>query len=443
MKPAALALLLLAVAAPAAVAAPEDDARVENRKGVGQARRGNLEAALASFEQACRVNPFDETALANLACAHNNLGVLLVKEHRYAEAIRHFEASKAQKPEDLQIRFNLLSARITMRDTDGAAAEARGILKLRPNDEETVLRISTAFQKIEDDETSQQLLEELLSKTPNSARALYQLGRLHYRQGNFAEARYDLSRALEVDPGHTEATTLLRRLEREEEVESGFERDTSVHFSLRFEGVFPRDWARDLLDLFETAYQKTGDLLGHYPAQRAQVIVYSPADFRRVSDLPGWAGGVYDGKIRLPVPPGTSSPDQLAGAIFHEYCHHLIFLVTDGACPTWLNEGLAQMMEGLDPQRARQILGTGESAHLMPLARLDGPFTRNATRQQAERLYAQALVAASQLIEEKGMAAVRELLGHLGRKRPLDEAMGMVYGMGLDGLDERVRQSLD
>ncbi|HEY9071111.1 MAG TPA: hypothetical protein VIV61_12710, partial [Candidatus Ozemobacteraceae bacterium] len=160
-------------------------------------------------------------------------------------------------------------------------------------------------------------------------------------------------------------------------------------------------------------------------------------------DLPGWAGGVYDGKIRLPVPPGTSSPDQLAGAIFHEYCHHLIFLVTDGACPTWLNEGLAQMMEGLDPQRARQILGTGESAHLMPLARLDGPFTRNATRQQAERLYAQALVAASQLIEEKGMAAVRELLGHLGRKRPLDEAMGMVYGMGLDGLDERVRQSLD
>ncbi|HNW33581.1 MAG TPA: tetratricopeptide repeat protein [Candidatus Ozemobacteraceae bacterium] len=436
-------LMQFVVALPAVQAAPEDDARVENRKGVSQARRGNLEAALTSFEEACRVNPFDETALANLACAHNNLGVLLVKEHKYAEAIRHFEASKKQKPEDLQIRFNLLSARITMRDSDGAAAEARGIITLRPHDAETILRISTAFQKLEDDESAQQLLEELLSRTPNNSLALYQLGRLHYRQGNFAEARYDLTRSLEVDPKYPEAANLLRRIEREEKVESSFERDSSVHFNLTFEGVFPREWAHDLLDLFETAYQKSGDLLGHFPAQRAQVIVYSPADFRRVSDLPGWAGGVYDGKIRLPVPPGTSSPDQLAGAVFHEYCHHLIFLLTDGACPTWLNEGLAQLMEGLDPQRARQLLGTGAAAMLTPLEKMDGPFARNATRQQAERLYAQALVTVAQLIEDQGVAAIRELLGHLGRKRPLDEALSMVFNLTLEGLDERVRQSLD
>lgn len=436
-------LTQLAATIPAAFAAPEDDARLENRKGVSQARRGNLEAALASFEEACRVNPFDETALANLACAHNNLGVLLVKEHKYPEAVRHFEASKAQKPEDLQIRFNLLSARITMRDTEGATAEARGIQALRPRDADTILRISTAFQKMEDDESAQQLLEELLAIAPNNARALYQLGRLHYRQGNFAEARYDLTRALEVDSRHAEARNLLSRIEREEKVESAFEHDSSVHFNLTFEGVFPREWARDLLELFETAYQKTGDLLGHYPAQRAQVIVYSPADFRRVNDLPGWAGGVYDGKIRLPVPQGTSSPEQLTGAVFHEYCHHLIFLLTDGACPTWLNEGLAQMMEGLDPQRARQLLGTGESATLMPLSGMDGSFARKTSRNQAERLYAQSLATVAQLIDDRGIAAIRELLGHLGRKRPLDEALNMAFGLTPAGLEEMVRQSLD
>lgn len=436
-------LTLFAAQDPAAYAAPEDDARLENRKGVSEARRGNLEAALASFEDACRVNPFDETALANLACAHNNIGVLLVKEHKYPEAVRHFEASKAQKPEDLQIRFNLLSTRITMRDIDGAAAEARGLLALRPSDADTILRISTAFQKMEDDESAQQVLEELLSIAPNNPRALYQLGRLHYRQGNFTEARYDLTRALEVDPRHAAAQSLLSRIEREEKVESTFERDSSVHFNLTFEGVFPGEWARDLLDLFETAYQKVGDLLGHYPAQRAQVIVYSPADFRRVNDLPGWAGGVYDGKIRLPVPQGTSSPEQLAGAVFHEYCHHLIFLLTDGSCPTWLNEGLAQMMEGLDPQRARQILGKSGSAALTPLANMDGSFARNASRDQAERLYAQSLLTVAQLIDDRGIAQVRELLGHLGRKLPLDEALNMTFGLTPTGLEEMVRESLD
>lgn len=440
----ALALLIqLAATFPAAQAAPEDDARLENRKGVSQARRGNLEAALTSFEEACRVNPFDETALANLACAHNNLGVMLVKEHKYAEAVTHFEASKAQKPEDLQIRFNLLSTRITMRDTEGAAAEAKGILTLRPRDADTILRISTAFQKMEDDESAQHLLEDLVSRSPDNARALYQLGRLQYRQGNFSESRYSLTRALEVEPLHAEAKNLLARIEREEKVESTFEQDNSVHFNLTFEGAFPREWARDLLDLFETAYQKVGDFLGHFPAQRAQVIVYSPADFRRVNDLPDWAGGVYDGKIRLPVPPGTNSPDQLAGAVFHEYCHHLIFLLTDGACPTWLNEGLAQLLEGLDPNRARQILSSDETAVLLPLKRLDGSFARNSSRNQAERLYAQSLVTVAQLIDDRGIAAVRELLGHLGRKRPFDDALNMTFSLTPAGLEEMVRQSLE
>ncbi|HQG28071.1 MAG TPA: hypothetical protein PLY73_05900, partial [Candidatus Ozemobacteraceae bacterium] len=61
----------------------------------------------------------------------------------------------------------------------------------------------------------------------------------------------------------------------------------------------------------------------------------------------------------------------------------------------------------------------------------------------AERLYAQSLVTVAQLIDDRGIAAVRELLGHLGRKRPFDEALNMTFSLTPTALEDMVRQSLE
>ncbi len=421
----------------------EDDARLRNRQGVLHAQRGDLLTAIQSFEKARLADPLDDTALTNLSCAHNNMGVLLCRERRFAEAIDHFEKAKKQKPEDLQIRFNLLSALVMIRDAEHVDLEARGILALRPRDPETINKVANAFLKIEDDDSARNLLERILEVDPSYAPALLSLSRMFYHQGNFIEARHYLDRTMEASPRNASATELLKRLQREERVESAFDRESSVHFTLFYPAGFPRDWVGEVLNLFEDAYVRVGELMNSFPSQRTQVIVYSPSDFQRVSTLPSWAGGLYDGKIRLPVPRSVSQPEQLRGAVQHEYCHHVVHLLTGNSCPTWLNEGLAQIAEGLDAEKAKQHLQEHDSMRIPPLKALDGPFAHARKREAAETLYAQSLYAAQWLIEEKGWPALQELLESLAKRLSFDEALQKTYGFNAENLDERLRRSLD
>jgi len=420
-------------------AASEDEARIENREGVGLAKQGDWHGALEAFETACRKDPFDDTALSNLACTHNNIGVFMVKEHRYSEAIRHFRAASAQKPEDLQIRLNLLAALVSIKDVEGAGGEALKILAIRPDDPDIHLQIARAFQKMEDDDAALTVLGKSVGRHPSHEPSLAQIARLHYNRGNLPEARFFLNRALEVNPGRAESLDLKRQLDREEPLESSFDRDTSIHFELTYQTVFSKEWVSDLLEIFETAYERGGDFLGVQPAQRVQVIVYALRDLRKAKSLPEWAGGVYDGKIRLPVSSMSSTPEQMTAAVLHEYCHHMVFVMTHGNCPTWLNEGLAQTLEGSDPARAQQILtGDDGKLSLIPLSKLEGPFTEAKSREEAGKMYAQSLLTVKYLIKEKGIPALRELLTNLGRQCSIQEAATMAFDDSLTDLEEKI-----
>ena len=92
-----LTLVLMLVPGRPLAALPEDEARIQNREGVLRARRGDWDRAIAAFTRAHRADPFDETARANLASAHNNLGVMNCRNRRFPEGIAHFEAARALK----------------------------------------------------------------------------------------------------------------------------------------------------------------------------------------------------------------------------------------------------------------------------------------------------------------------------------------------------------
>lgn len=419
---------------------PEDEARIFNRQGVLFANRGDIDGAIKSFARAVKADPQDDTARANLATAYNNLGVHLCREGKFKDAIHCFGEARYHKPEDLQVRLNLLSALVSIRDGERVDLEARSILKLRPNDSQTLIKISNAFQRMEDVESARNLLEKIVSTEPKNAEALFCLGRLFYQQGNFSEARFNLERSIEISPANASATDLLRRIGREEGVETPFERENSIHFSITFEDQISRDWAKDLLDLFEDAYSKVGDFLNYYPSQKVQIIVYFPKNFQKVSTMPSWAGGLYDGKIRLPVPPHTQSSDQLHGAIFHEYCHHLVHVLSDGRCPTWLNEGLAQYVEGLDTQKARTILFNAGLNRLPSLKTMSGPFSKTKDRSEAERLYALSLWISGFLIDEKGVSAIQTVLAGLSQRQGLDDVLTAAFGYTCESLDSKVRE---
>ena len=173
----------LFIAITPAFANNSDDSWILNRQGIYKISQGNMEGAISDFEKACRIDPFNETALSNLACARNNLGVYYAKQQNFKEAVRQFKNAKAQKPEDISIRLNLLSTLVTVKNTADADKEIKELLKLRPNDSELVIKAATAYQKIENSESAISTLQEYLERFPDNSKINYILARFLYLNG--------------------------------------------------------------------------------------------------------------------------------------------------------------------------------------------------------------------------------------------------------------------
>src|SRR6185436_13331195 len=107
---------------------------------------------------------------------------------------------------------------------------------------------------------------------------------------------------------------------------------------------------------------------------------------------PTWAGGIYDGRIRVPAAGAVQSPQLFQRVLVHELAHAMIAKAAPRGVPTWLHEGLAQYFEGEDPQAARRRLRAVGRDRLLPLANLESGFSGLGAA-QAQIAYDESLVA--------------------------------------------------
>jgi len=123
----------------------------------------------------------------------------------------------------------------------------------------------------------------------------------------------------------------------------------------------------------------------------------------------------------------------------HELTHLLVDRRTGGNYPRWLSEGLAQYVE-------EQVAGfrlpdplPEETNDLYPLKGLDKDFDRQENQALA---YWQSLQTVKYLIEEHGMAKMKELLDALGHGLRMGQALSVVYGLDGQRLESRVKDYL-
>jgi len=96
-----------------------------------------------------------------------------------------------------------------------------------------------------------------------------------------------------------------------------------------------------------------------------------------ITEAPSWAGAVNDGKLRIPVGGLSSITPQVERVLKHELTHSFVASIAAGRCPTWLNEGLAQVMEGRDSSETGQELAPlFRQRKEIPLSMLEGSFIR-------------------------------------------------------------------
>src|SRR5262249_3163255 len=131
----------------------------------------------------------------------------------------------------------------------------------------------------------------------------------------------------------------------EVDAEWDFVKLESTHFRATFADDEDRSTVNVVLDAMEEAYDIVGAKFDYYPEGRAPVVLYTQQDFHTITRTPDWAGGVFDGRIKIPVRGLTRSDPNLPRTARHEYAHSVVGRLSAGRCPVWLNEGLAVWAE--------------------------------------------------------------------------------------------------
>ena len=230
-----------------------------------------------------------------------------------------------------------------------AATEAfREAIKLDPKNAWLRLGAGTAEFLQRHDAEAKVLLEQALELDPKLTRARAQLAQVVKRQGDLREAirLYELVATDVPDDGAVRDT--LERWRRERDLHERMRLEVGDHFTVSFEGAEDAAMAAQAVESLNRAFWRITEVFGAYPARSIPVVLYSGEQFRDITRSPQWAAAAFDGTIRVPMRGAGKKGEDLDRVLAHEFSHALIRSLATRGLPTWLNEGLASVLEGDD-----------------------------------------------------------------------------------------------
>jgi len=387
------------------------------------------------------------------AVALNEKASAALAEGRPAEAVLLLESARRLMPGDDVLAGNLAWAyfqrgrnRQASFDDAGALSDFRLAAETYPAESGYALHLSNLALQ-------QYRLEEALAAADAGLEAHPEHAQLHLLRGDALNLLDELDpaveayeRALALAAGEPDvraaAESALARARRQATVE----RDYAAHASDTFLIRHPvgTDFL-DLLTLLDRARVEVCQALDAWPAGQALVVLYPPDAFRAVTGTHDWVGGLFDRKIRLPIADAQADAGRIESAFRHEFAH-LLVSERNPACPTYLNEGIAQWVEfgrghGLD-RLAEHLRAVGAGLDDLPrIEALPSSFVELSDRGQVTLSYLLSYAFVDELVELQGSGAplrwVREL-----RRAPLAEAYAAATRRSFERDEEQFREKL-
>jgi tetratricopeptide (TPR) repeat protein len=305
------------------------------------------------------------------------------------------------------------------------------------------LGLGIALFQLHDDRESERELSRAVELNPNEPTGYQFLGELYYRKDDLETAASYWEKAVQLNPSATSLRARLERIKREHRTEKDFNRDVTSHFLTKYEGREKIEAGRIVLRILEDAYGTVGRALSYYPDHEIQVILYSGQQFQEVTDAPGWSGGLYDGKIRIPIGGIEQESPGLRNLLFHEYTHAVVRSITP-RCPTWLNEGLAQYFEGreIGPNQQEILKRLARAGRLPSLVNLEGSFM-GLNHEQAMYAYLFSLSSVRYMIDSFGMYRVKAVLDEFGTGADTGKAVSNGIALPYEDFERGWKQSLE
>lgn len=318
-----------------------------------------------------------------------------------AEAVRVLRASLAREPRNLAALHVVAEASLRLRDARAAADAALKAIRLDERD-------------------------------PRS-HAL--LGDAQLALGNVRAAASAYRTSLRIKPDPAVRGKLEEIQPQPPNASSG------AQFRLRYDGGVNEPLGVAVLQMLTEAFAEYGRRLGFAPPEPVTVILQTDADFQ-VPGSPAWAEGLYDGSVRIPVK-GVEQPTRhLKALLRHELAHSFVTSRTGGNCPTWVQEGVAQWLEGTDAARADLSLAARARAGTLPaLHTLEAPF-QNLAASDVPVAYAASLSGLAHLLRLRREEGLVRLLAALGDGLPSEEALPVSIGLSYGEFQRSWEQQL-
>ena len=373
----------LPIAPPPALSAPPKD------PAAGAAvRDGSINwDLLASLESEARANP-SPTAVARVVAAESAAAQFEISVGDYEHAVDHYNVG---------LRFD-------------------------PNNTELLLEAAYLHLRRSEYSAAADLLDHARRIAPDSPDVAKLSGWAYYGLNRAADAVEQWKRALELKPDDPETARALEKAERDAQEEAEYREGETVHFRLKYNGDAAPELARDVLKTLESEFDEISTTLDYTPPEPIGVILYTNQAFMDITRAPGWVGALNDGRIRVPVEGLSTMTNELARVLKHELTHSFVAQKTAGRCPVWLQEGIAQYMEG---RRSRVNAGTLSAAfeqHMeISLSSYESSWM-NLPKDVAANAYAWSLAVVEAIVTVNGVDDLERMLDRIAAGASTEDA---------------------
>jgi len=265
--------------------------------------------------------------------------------------------------------------------------------------------------------------ETALTHQPRRPRSLELLGDALLALGDVDGARHRYREALEI----SEEGLVRGKLEA---LGTGRAHLLSPRFRIGYDGTADEPLGLAVLDVLDRTWGEYESQLGFSPDLPVTVVLQTTSAFRDTTRAPEWAAAVNDGTIIVPVRGMKTVTPGLERVLRHELAHSFLAARVGGAAPTWLQEGLAQWLEGGDPAREdRRLAPAARQGQIQRLEDLEPPFAA-LTEAEATSAYAESLSVVAHLLRLRGPAGLRALVTALAGGQATGDALQTAFGLG-------------
>jgi tetratricopeptide (TPR) repeat protein len=376
----------LPMAPPSATLAPGADEAARTA-----IRDGSIDLSLlAKLESEARANP-SPAAVTRVIVAESAAAQFEISVGDFQQAAAHYDVGLRFDPDNLPLLLQT------------------AYLHLRRSEYSAALNLLDRARRIE----------------PDSLDAAKLSGWAYYGLNRVADAVTEWKRALALKPD-AEVQHALEKAERDAQEEAGYREGETAHFRLRYNGDAAPELASEVLHTLETQFEEISSTLGYVPPEAIGVVLYTNQTFVDITRAPTWSGALNDGRIRVPVEGLSSMTSELARVLKHELTHSFVGQKTEGHCPVWLQEGLAQYMEGKRSRTNAGALISAYERHMdFALASYETSWL-NLPRETAANAYAWSLATVEAMLTAGSMDDMGRILDRLAAGSTAEDAIRAV-----------------